>query len=360
MKKLVQLFSSVVLLLLAVSCMQAQTMYRNSFRTHTNFHGPAAATSSVTQNQNSPGWTPIEVAGQAMDYNLYWAPNPTNANPCTGYPFNCEIMNYTGNNAVTPYGVLNVRPPANYYFVNNTSIGLESSFGPCAALAGSNPPPASMFSISQPFSGGRGLVMQGFVGGGSYAVGSPQGAYALAVAYVSSNRCSAGDQEYGFFWDTTRPDQALIFYYSQFTNTPSQINGSEAAVITNLHYCLTCGANAYYSMYIIPTSQSPTVPTCSGGNQPPACSTSGYDFRIQVINADFSFATCQINGSGLVPCTVDIPIDSFWPVGAGGTLPGSSYVVAGTQTSAGAGLVPTYSCPSCANGMWINGLWLGF
>lgn len=313
----------------------------------------------VTQNQNSPNWTPIEGSGQPFDYNLYWAPYPTNANPCSGWPYNCEIMSMTGDSAATPYGTQQVRPPASYYFINNTSIGMETNFGPCAALIGSTPPPASMFSISQPFSGAKGLVMQGYVGGGSYAVGSPAGSYALAVAYVSSNRCSAGDQEYGFYWDTTRPDQALIFYYSQYTNTPSQINGSAVAVITNIHYCLTCGTNAYQSMYIIPTSQSPTVRNCNPGENGPVCSESGYAFRIQMINSDFSFVQCQINGSPLMDCTVDIPIDAFWPV-SNGAMPGSSYVIAGTQTSAGNGLVPVYSCPSCANGMWINGLWLGF
>jgi hypothetical protein len=348
-------------LLLTTTCgVHAQSLWRNTFRTRTNFNGPAANTSSVTQNQNAPGWTLIEGTNQPMDYNLYWAPYPTNANPCTGWPYNCEITGFTGDNAATPYGTLRVRPPTSYYFINNTSIGLESSFGPCSALAGSNPPPASMFTISQPFWNAKGLVMQGYVGGGSYAVGSPAGSYALAVAYVSSNRCSAGDQEYGFFWDTTRPDQALVFYYSQYTNTPSQMNGSAAAVITNIHYC--CGTNTYESMYIIPTSESPTVHNCMPWESPPACSSSGYAFRIQVINSDpgYTFATCQINGSALMPCTVDIPIDNFWPVTYPGYMAGSSYVIAGTQTSAGAGLVPVYSCPSCLNGMWVSGLWLGF
>ncbi len=316
---------------------------------------------SVTQNQDAPPWTIIEGENEPLDYNLYWAPNPTNANPCTSSSNNCEIMTTSGDDALTPYGVQRIRPPAAYYFINNYPIGVESTFGPCSALIGSTPPPATMFTISQPFSNAKGLAMQGYVGGGSYAVGSPQGSYALAVAYVSSNRCSAGDQEYGFYWDTTRADQALIFYYSQYTNTPSQINGSAYAAITNIHYCLTCGSDAYYYMYIISTSQSPTVHNCMPGQMGPACSESGYAFRVQVINADRTFVQCNINGnSTLTNCTVDIPIDSFWPVSSTGAMAGPSYVIAGTQTSAGNQLFPVYSCPSCANGMWVNELWLGF
>lgn len=115
-------------------------------------------------------------------------------------------------------------------------------------------------------------------------------------------------------------------------------------------------------MYIIRAAESPTVPV----------SDTGWDFRIQILNADYSFVQCSVGAGStqLQNCTVDIAISQMaypdgspageWPVNADGTVPGPGYLIAGTQTSAWEGIVPAYRCSGCANEMWTNGLWLGF
>jgi hypothetical protein len=162
--------------------------------------------------------------------------------------------------------------------------------------------------------------------------------------------------------------QYWVFYYSTNTNTPNQLTSApnNSGVISNFSG-LTTGMT-YISMYIIHSYDSTTAPT----------SDTGYDFRIQVLNPDYSFVQCSIglNSTQSQNCTLDIPISQLvnsdgspsgqqWPVGSGGTMPGLSYLTVGSQTSAasppsGPGIVPIYSCPTCFNGFWTNGVWLGF
>jgi hypothetical protein len=327
------------------------------------FARPRVKSSSVTQNQNSPRWVAIETELQPMDFKLYDAPNSaTNGSACAGVDFNCEILGLTADNASTPWGIQRVRPPAFSYFITSYPIAPAlQQFGGCTFLD----TPSAMFTVATPFSATKGIVWQGYVSGEAYH--SPPGAYSVAVVYSSSNECSESDQEYGFFTDAAQSadgqasGQYWVAYYSTATNTPRQQTSTpeNRAMIGNLH---SNGGMIYVSMYVIPAADSPTVPT----------SDTGWDFRIQMLNADYSFAQCSL-GTGsttLENCTVDIPISQMaygdgspagqWPVNADGTVPGQAYVTAGTQTSAWKGIVPNYVCGSCANGMWTNGLWLGF
>ena len=121
--------------------------------------------------------------------------------------------------------------------------------------------------------------------------------------------CSQSDQEYGFFTDTTQSSNGeasgeyWVAYYSTATNTPQQQTSTpqNSAVIGNLHY--DAGAMVFISMYVIPAADSPTVPT----------SDTGWDFRIQVLNTDYSFTQCSIGAgsTALQNCTVDIPISQM-------------------------------------------------
>jgi hypothetical protein len=335
-----------------------------TFRTLRRFTHAREKSASVTQNQNSPHWTSIETELQPMDFKLYDAPNSaTNGSACAGAGFNCEILQTTADNEYTPWGIQRVRPPAFSYFITSypTAPALQQ-FGGCTFAN----TPSSMFTVATPFSATKGIVWQGYVVGEAY--NSPPGAYSDAVIYSSSNECSESDQEYGFFTDTTQSTngqasgQYWIAYYSTATNTPQQQTSTpqNSAVIGNLRS--EDGGMIYVSMYVIAAADSPTVPT----------SDTGWDFRIQILNADYSFAQCSLGAGSttLQNCTVDIPISQMaygdgspagqWPVNADGTVPGQAYVTVGTQTSAWKGIVPGYVCSGCANGMWTNGLWLGF
>ena len=346
--------------------MSASLVSAQNFRTLSRFApGPYESPVSVVPNQNSPRWTAIETEGQPMDYKLYNAPNgATNGSACAGAGFNCEILQTTADNEYTPWGIQRIRPPNAAYFTTTsypTAPALQQ-FGGCTFAS----TPSSMFNVATPFSASKGIVWQGYVAGGAY--NSPPGAYSDAVIYSSSNECSDSDQEYGFFTDTTQSSNGQasgeywVAYYSTATNTPQQQTSTaqNSAVIGNLHY--DDGGMIYVSMYVIPAAESPTVPI----------SDSGWDFRIQVLNGDYSFTRCSlgIGSTALQDCTVDIPISRMayldgspagqWPVNADGTVPGKAYAVVGTQTSVWEGIIPTYICGTCANGMWTNGLWLGF
>jgi len=352
---------TMALALLSPGVAGAQTFRTLARFAHASSESPA---SSVTPNQTSPNWTAIETEGQPLDYKLYDAPNTaTSGNACAGAGFNCEILRTTADNQYTPWGVRRVRPPAAAYFITTypTAPALQQ-FGGCTFAD----TPSSMFNVATPFSATKGIVWQGYVAGAAY--NSPPGAYSVAVVYSSSNECSQSDQEYGVFTDTAKSSDGQasgeywVACYATDTNTPQQQTSTpqNSAVLGNLHY--DEGGMIYVSMYVIPAADSPTVPT----------SDTGWDFRIQILNEDYSFAQCSL-GTGsttLQNCTVDIPISRMayqdgspagqWKVNADGTVPGQAYAVVGTQTSAWEGIIPRYVCGSCANGMWTNGLWLGF
>jgi hypothetical protein len=342
----------------------ASAGYAQTFRTLSRFgQGRYSSPAAVTQNQNSPHWTAIETEAQAMDYKLYDAPNgATSGGTCAGVGFNCEILATTADSEYTPWGIQRVRPPATAYFPTAypTAAALKQ-FGGCTF----DNTPSSMFNVSTPFTGTRGVVWQGYVAGGAYH--SAPGAYSVGVVYSSSNECSQSDQEYGFFTDTTQSSngqasgESWVAYYSTATNTPQQQTSTpqNSAVIGNLHY--NDGGMIYVSMYVIRAADSPSAPT----------SDTGWDFRVQVLNEDYSFVQCSL-GTGsttLQDCTIDIPISQMaygdgspagqWAVNADGTVPGQAYIVTGTQTSAWEGIIPSYICTGCANGMWTNGVWLG-
>ncbi len=357
--------TATVLLTIVPALLSGSAANAQNFRTLSRFaNGRYESPSSVTQNQNSPSWTAIETEAQPMDYKLYNASrSATNGSICAGAGYNCEVLQTTADEEYTPWGTQRVRPPATTYFITSYPIapGLQE-FGGCTFAV----TPSVMFNVATPFSATKGIVWQGYVVGGAY--NSPPGAYSDAVIYSSSNECSQADQEYGIFTDTTQSSDGQasgeywIAYYSTATNTPRQQTSSpqNSAVIGNLHY--DDGGMIYVSMYIIPAADSPTAPD----------SDTGWDFRIQVLNADYSFTQCSLGAGSttLQDCTVDIPISQMvyadgsaagqWPINADGTVPGQAYVTVGTQTSAWEGIVPNYICNGCANGMWTNGLWLGF
>ena len=94
-------------------------------------------------------------------------------------------------------------------------------------------------------------------------------------AYVSSNRCSESDQEYGFTQNLTNPGE-WDFYYSQYTNTERQLT-SPITAITGIN-----ASEDYYSMYIVPSSQAQTVPGVEAK----------YYFRIQVLSPNRTLDIC--------------------------------------------------------------------
>jgi hypothetical protein len=312
----------------------------------------------VQQNQDAPQWMPVETGLQPLDYKLYDAPqSATSGSTCAGAGYNCEILQMTADAEYTPLGVQRIRPPAFSYFVTTypTAAAL-AQFGGCTF----SETPSSMFTVASPSGATKGIVWQGYVD--APAQGSPAGAYSVAVVYSSSNECSESDQEYGFFTDTTASGHTWMAYYSTATNTPQQQTSTAAnsAVLENVQS--NNGGMIYVSMYVIPAVDSPTVPV----------SDTGWDFRVQVLNEDYSFAQCNpgVESTALVDCSVDLAISRMaygdgspadqWLVNADGTVPGQAFVTAGTQTSAWKGIIPAYLCDGCPNAMWTNGVWLGF
>jgi len=185
-------------------------------------------------------------------------------------------------------------------------------------------PPPSVFTIAAPYSGVRGLRVQGTPVGS--ALNSQPGAYAVMGAYVSSNRCSESDQEYGFTQNITIPGE-WDFYYSQYTNTERQLT-SPITAITGIN-----ASDGYYSMYIIPASQAQTIPGVAAN----------YYFRIQVLTTNRTLDICRINGSDFMPCSTDVPIDETayqWPVSS--MINGLSYAITYTQVSSPPCPAPAY------------------
>jgi hypothetical protein len=191
----------------------------------------------------------------------------------------------------------------------------------------------------------------------------------VATAYVSSNRCSAADTEWGFYKALT-PDQLFRFYYSQYTNcafpaqnsqcrlapygTGNQVAQQNGSLVVDISDITTVNptTNYYYSMYIIPAGLS-TYPSPPGSN---------YAFRIQVLDQNTGLANCTASwkdtNSGaevnqtVGPCTADFPIDSWFPINGSGAFGEPSYLVTGTQT---------VGPPNFVGPIWqVNGVWLGF
>ena len=312
----------------------------------------------VLRNRGGLQWLPIETELQPLDYKLYDAPRgAASASTCTGAGYNCEILQTEADAEYTPQGVQRIRPPAFSYFVTNYPIAPAlAQFGGCTYSV----TPSGMVTVASPFSATRGMMWQGYVD--APAQSSPAGAYSIAVVYSSSNECSISDQEYGFFTDTTQSGRNWRPYYSTATNTPGQQTSTLAnsPVLGNVQS--NNGGMIYFLMYVIPARESATTPV----------SDTGWDFRVEILNEDHSFAKCTIGAAStaLVDCIVDLAISRMtygdgspagqWPVNSDGTIPGQAFVTAGTQTSAWEGIIPVYSCGSCANAMWTNGLWLGF
>ncbi len=316
------------------------------------------AGAAIVRDLGALQWMPIETEHQPLDYKLYDASlGATSGSTCAGAGYTCEILRTAADAEYTPRGVQRIRPPAFSYFATAfpTAPAL-AQFGGCTFPA----TPSAMFMVASPFGETKGIMWQGYVD--APAQGSPAGAYSIAVVYSSSNECSISDQEYGFFTNTTASGQNWRPYYSTATNTTEQQTSTAAnsPVLENVQS--NNGGMIYVSMYVIPASDSTTVPV----------SDTGWDFRVQVLNEDYSFAQCSIGAgsTALVDCTVDLAISRMaygdgspagqWAVNADGTIPGQAFVTAGTQTSAWQGLIPTYLCDQCANAMWTNGLWLGF
>jgi hypothetical protein len=354
-----------LLVLVLITTSSAQGLHPQDDSAAVTLSQPAAAQA----NQNAPYWYPVEQPGVPIDFYVYAYPYVSTSTCTTPYS-NCEARSQTR------YGV----PPYIFSFVSQSAgVGPETYLGGCAivqndrgdgvyyfdastgaSLEGQYPyPPPSIFSISPAYYNAKGMTVQGYTAGN--AQGSPAGTYALAVAYVTSTRCSDGGIEYGFYRDLTSGDQALNFYYSNYSNCGPECkagNSPGAPPLWQITSPITAitkisgGLNYFYSMYIIPASASSTVPV----------SPSGYVFRIQVLKENTGFATCQIDNSAPMNCITDIPIASWWPVTR--MIAGSSYLVAGTQTST---VPPKFQWLSLGNGLWsygpvwqVSNLWLGF
>lgn len=272
----------------------------------------------ATPNQDAV-WHSVEGAGMPIDFLAYNGPlaSPLDS-PCKEYPYICELRQTSATSA----SVYNIRPPMTFAMPPSINPAPETAIYGCNE-AGFIPPP-SVFTIASPYSGVAGLKVQGTASGS--ALSSAPGAYAVMGAYVSSNRCSDGDQEYGFTQNLTNPGE-WDFYYSQYTNTERQLT-SPITEITGIN-----AAEDSYSMYIIPSSQAQTVPGVAAN----------YYFRIQVRSANHTLDICRINGSDFMPCTTDVPIDETafrWPVRS--MIAGPAYAITYTQVSAPPCPAPIY------------------
>lgn len=272
----------------------------------------------ATPNQDAV-WHSVESAGMPIDFLAYNGPLASPADvPCNEYPYICELRQTTATSA----SVYNVRPPMTFTMPPSINPAPETPAYGCNG-AGFIPPP-SVFTIAAPHSGVAGLKVQGTASGS--ALNSAPGAYAVMGAYVSSNRCSDSDQEYGFTQNLTNPGE-WDFYYSQYTNTERQPT-SPITAITGFN-----AAADSYSMYIIPSSQAQTVIGVAAN----------YYFRIQVRSPNQTLDICKINGSDFIPCTTDVPIDETsyqWPVRL--MIDGPNYAITYTQVSAPPCPAPTY------------------
>ena len=338
---------------------------------------------TVGPNQNAPVWTAVDTLGMATDFNYYFAPDKSPVgNTCKGSPYNCEIMGATGEPAPR---LARIHTPNSFGFTFQTPTPAEeTAFGGCAitnnlggdgiyyyspathnSIAGTYVyPPISEFNISTMGNNASGMVVQGATKG--MVAGEPSTAYALAVAYVTSNRCSAGDIEYGFFQDLTgnltdgNPGE-VVFYFSQYTNcdgyaecrnnatgwNTSQPIYQHTSPYTKFTGITGSGTSFYYSAYIIPVTETSIT------------SLTGYAFRVQMLDQKQNLATCQINGESAGVCTVDVPIsyatdgtdNILWPVED--VLNGPSYLVDGTQSTSNLTSANRISYS-------VNGVWLGF
>lgn len=358
--------------------------------------------SAQIQNQNSPNWWQIETAGEPVDIKILWGPSAQTGSDCQ-QGFNCEWLGATADYAGDGQ---RIRIPMTYYaFSGPNSPGAETQYGGCGYselnsdpnvpvqyyMLNTNTPYTddtpivpdfdTMFNVSQPYANAKGLVTYGYTSGTASGVSS-----ALATAFVSSNRCAAGDTEWGFFQNLTS-DHTIQFYYSRYTNCGgnsgtgsvcrvypyqpengvAQQNGSFVLDVTDVAASTT---NTYYSMYIIPIGD-----TVAANMPPPPPGQSSwqffggpaYAFRVQIIDQNYNFATCtatwsQDQGGGNYVqvqqhtgqnCTADFPIDSWFPVNSGGAFADASYLFTGTFLQGGP---PNYVGP-----FWqVNGVWLGF
>jgi hypothetical protein len=264
-------------------------------------------------------WYSVESEGMPVDFLAYNGPlsSPPDS-PCSAYPYICELRQTTATSA----SVYNMRPPMTFTMPPSINPAPETPIYGCNE-AGFIPPP-SIFTIASRYSGVTGLRVQGAAVGS--ALNSAPGAYAVMGAYVSSNRCSESDQEYGFTQNLTNPGE-WDFYYSQYTNTERQLT-SPITAITGIN-----ASEGYYSMYIVPSSQAQTIPGVAAA----------YYFRIQVLSTNHTLDICRINGSDFMPCSTDVPIDETayqWSVSSMIDTPG--YAITYTQVSAPPSPAPTY------------------
>jgi hypothetical protein len=219
-----------------------------------------------------------------------------------------------------------------YYFDPSTGEKLGSTSPPHYAT-----PNPSMFTISEPYSAIKGMAVNAFTLGS--AEKSPPGANALAIAYVTSNRCSSANTEYGFFRDLVTPGQPVFAYYSDKTNcspdgecrsandfrSPPVIQKtSPFTKFANIKNYDGDSQNIFYSLYFIKSEQSPTV----------KISSSGYVLRYAILDGVHTdrFATCNVNDSPTAgDCMLDVPVESWYPVAK--MITGNSFAVIGTWTS---------------------------
>jgi hypothetical protein len=336
--------------------------------------GSRRSIAAIQPGEAAPGWFSIENPGEPISFEHYRSSNelPVDRPDLNCSPaYNCEVLD-------SPYDVH--RPPVQFQWQPSIPISKETAAGGCAITdqpdqgiyyfdpftgekTGSTYPPhyvnpsPSMFTISQPYWGIRGLTFKGFTDGS--AEGSPAGASAFAVVYATSNRCSSGNVEYGYFQNLAEPGRPVYAYYSDKTNCDgygacrSQNSFASAPVyqvtspitkFTNIRNFEGDDRSIYYSAYFIPQWLSSTVPY----------SSSGYVLRYAIIDGNHTdrFATCSINDAPPAACTLDVPVDSWYPVQK--MIGGTTYVVAGTATSYP--VAPQFSWGGSFN---VNGLYLG-
>jgi hypothetical protein len=145
-------------------------------------------------------WYSVESEGMPVDFLAYTGPlsSPPDS-PCSAYPYICELRQTTATSA----SVYNMRPPMTFTMPPSINPAPETPIYGCNAAGFILPP--SIFTSASRYSGVTGLRVQGAAVGS--ALNSAPGAYAVMGAYVSSNRCSESDQEYGFTQNLTNPGE---------------------------------------------------------------------------------------------------------------------------------------------------------
>lgn len=256
-----------------------------------------------SQNVNAPVWSGIMLSGAEVQYFKYYNGSATEIATSTGF----------GGSSSPAQLASTIRPPA-YYTVNGgtgagrSTCGLVDQPGKpiywysdsstWASHIGSQSPliypsaPSDEFSVSRLESGLKGLEFLGsFLGSGSV---SGSGAYVVESVFYSDRPCTDGGFEYGFFRRVLPGNDAIAFYYSDYTNCDGGICRSSNTANPN-------------SNIVNPNVREHSIANLALNSHSenkyyfhayPVWNGSGYDMRFEVLDPyTFGYAQCKVDGS---------------------------------------------------------------